>query len=172
MPAVPYMDNLYAGCPIYGKFQSQFPLYICYIQLCFRFYLDDQRLNIWKNMEKNFPTVFTPLYVCIFVIYQKLTFFEASQNSQEIFFQNFLFVLLQDLSGNFQIYKNYGNPIYIGRDIQLSKSCPIYGTAVPKGLNFKIKQKNRIKNSNLGQKMKYLSKNVIFGYIVLVLSKR
>ena len=39
-------------------------------------------------------------------------------------------------------------------------------------LNFKIKQKNRIKNSNLGQKMKYLSKSVIFGYIVLVLSKK
>ena len=68
------------------------------------------------------------------MICQKLTFFEASQNLSEIFFQNFLFVLLQDLSGNFQIYKNYGNPIYIGRDIQLSKSCPIYGTAVPKGL--------------------------------------
>src|SRR3569623_501919 len=60
-----YIGILYAGCPIYGqsicrlshiwdKFQSQFPLYICYIQLCFRFYLDVLRFFFWKKFVIKF----------------------------------------------------------------------------------------------------------------------
>jgi len=61
--------------------------------------------------------------------------------------------------------------------INISRTCEIFFLKFELKhhqytLNFKTKQKNRIKNSNLGQKMEYLSKSVIFGYIVLVLSKK